>query len=58
MTMTRDQLAYEIYGAVYETSSHEYAKAACDSLMKKVDKYVESKVIEARLKVMKDFGAI
>ena len=56
--MTRDQLAYEIYGAVYETSSHEYAKAACDSLMKKVDKYVESKVIEARLKVMKDFGAI
>lgn len=56
--MTRDQLAYAIYDAVSETSSHEYAKAACDSLMKKIDKYVEDKVIEARLKVMKNFGAI
>lgn len=56
--MTRDQLAYEIYGAIRENASHEYAKAMCDSLMKKIDKYVEDKVIEARLKVMKNFGAI
>jgi len=56
--MTRDDLANEIYDVIYENASYEYAKAACDSLMKKIDEYVEGKVIEARLKVMKNFGAI
>ena len=57
--MTRDDLANEIYDVIYENApSYEYAKAACNSLMKKIDEYVESKVIEARLKVMKNFGAI
>lgn len=56
--MTRDDLANEIYDVIYENASYEYAKAACDSLMKKIDEYVEDKVVEARLKVMKNFGAI
>ena len=56
--MTRDELADEIYDVIYENASYNYAKAACNSLMKKIDEYVEGKVVEARLKMMKNFGAI
>ena len=51
--MTRDDLADEIYDVIHENASHEYAKAACGSLMKKIDEYVEDKVVEARTKLLK-----
>ena len=56
--MTRDDLAKEIYDVIYENAPYEIAKAASDDLMKKIDEYVEHKVVETRLNVMKNFGAI
>ncbi len=56
--MTREELADEVYNALYENASHKCARAATDKLMKKIDEYAESCTIDARLEVMKNFGAI
>jgi len=56
--MNRDDMIAEIYDAFIEVASNEYASCAANSLMKKIDAYVENAVIKARLEVMKNFGAV
>lgn len=50
--MTRDDIKAEILEALNDK------KNAASRIMKKVDEYVESCVIDARLEVMKNFKAI
>ena len=56
--MNRDDLVNEIFTTIYEVSSKQYANSATDSLMKKIDKYVEQRIVKARLEIMKNFKAI
>lgn len=56
--MNRDELIAEIYNTFNEIASNDYANCATNCLMKKIDAYVETAVIKARLEVMKNFGAI
>ena len=59
--MTRDDIKTEILEALNEKksgASPSHASTAANNIMKKVDEYVESCVIKARLEVMKNFGAI
>lgn len=54
----REEIETEIYDTLAEVGTNSWAAAATNCLMKMIDKYVESKVIEARLEVMKNFGAV
>lgn len=56
--MDREELLAEICAAFNKLASHAYSKDAANRLMKRVDEYVESEVVKARLNVMKNFGAI
>ena len=56
--MDRETLTNEIYDTMLDVASSTYASAATNSLMKLIDQYVESEVINARLEVMKNFKAI
>ena len=56
--MNRETLETEIYDTFNEVESSTFAKCATNSLMKKIDEYVEDAVIAARLEIMKNFGAI
>ena len=58
--MSRDELESMLYELISSCSQASQAKVAknVDSMMQHIDKYVEQEVIEARLKVMKNFKAI
>lgn len=55
--MTRDDIKAEILEALNDKKLND-KKNAASRIMKKVDEYVESCVIDAKLEVMKNFKAI
>lgn len=54
--MTRDDIKAEILEALNDKKNDK--KNAASRIMKKVDEYVESCVIDARLEMLKNFKAI
>ena len=56
--MNRDGLENELYEVFSECGTPSWANAATNQMMKLIDEYVENKVVEARLQVMKNFKAI